>query len=166
MAGARHPSRHGARAGDAIRETRPHRPAVAGRGLRHRSDPIHRHHTPTGGQATNAAANPESVAMDCRVIHYRLRCSLAFSSPCFVALRRSVNHILNVCSFPRALRALPDNEYAALNVFRGFATLHFRLPARTTEWEVSPVVERRNNKQPSFSPLLFVISAEGGNDEQ
>ena len=28
------------------------------------------------------------------------------------------------------------------------------------------VRERRNNKQPSFSPLLFVIFAEGGNDEQ
>ena len=26
--------------------------------------------------------------------------------------------------------------------------------------------QRRNNKQPSFSPLLFVIFAEGGNDEQ
>ena len=24
----------------------------------------------------------------------------------------------------------------------------------------------RNNKQPSFSPLMFVISAEGGGDEQ
>ena len=28
------------------------------------------------------------------------------------------------------------------------------------------IVERRKYKQPSFSPLLFIISAEGGGDEQ
>ena len=33
--------------------------------------------------------------------------------------------------------------------------------ARMADWE-----EWRNNKQPSFSPLMFVISAEGGGDEQ
>ena len=59
-----------------------------------------------------------------------------------------------------------------------------RLPARMTAWggllfdELSPGMagssaeqdaraeQWRNNKQPSFSPLLFIISAFGGNDEQ
>ena len=52
---------------------------------------------------------------------------------CVVALPLTY---LMYCSLPRALRASPTEKYTALNVFRGFATLHFRLPAKMTEWDV------------------------------
>ena len=44
---------------------------------------------------------------------------LVFSSPCCVALRRVVAYLLNVSALHRSLRALPDNENTAHNVFRG-----------------------------------------------
>ena len=87
------------------------------------------------------------------------------ASPCFVAHRRSVNHILNVCSFPRSSCALPDNKNTARNfvlapflLWRRHALLCFvafllsRLPC-FHYWALCFVVVRR-----SLGHALYVRS--------
>ena len=99
--------------------------------------------------------------------------SLASENGLLMLLRRSGLKRQRLCRWPRLVPRLDP-----------------RLPARMTAWgggglffdELSPGMagqlysraaeqdaraeQRRNNKQPSFSPLLFIISAEGGGDEQ
>ena len=94
--------------------------------------------------------------------------SLASENGLLMLLRRSGLKRQRLCRWPRLAPRLDP-----------------RLPARMTAWgfflffdELSPGMagssaeqdaraeQRRNNKQPSFSPLLFIISAEGGGDEQ
>ena len=45
-----------------------------------------------------------------------LACSLAYFPLCFVVVRRSLGHALNVRSLLRVFHASPTEKYAALNV--------------------------------------------------
>ena len=72
---------------------------------------------------------------------------------------------------PRALRALPDNEYAALiRLLQKKKTPQFVILAGRRDdsglrgfCKNDEIRGRRKYKQSSFSPLLLIISAFGGN---
>ena len=91
------------------------------------------------------------------IVQFILHCDLSTSSgnpiinSTVLVLVTVVAATLRVSSLIRALRARFAREKSLPAIFS-------RLPARMTDWEVfvkTRVVERRNHKQPSFSPLLF-----------
>ena len=86
---------------------------------------------------------------------------------CFVVVRRSLGHALNVRSLLHGCHASPTEKIAGSDFSRAKRARRARIRDDTRKNILrSMFLSSDEKKQPSFSPLLFIISAEGGGDEQ
>ena len=98
--------------------------------------------------------------------------SLASENGLLMLLRRSGLKRQRLCRWPRLAPRLDPRLPARMTAWGGFLFFDELSPgmagqlySRAAEQDAR-AEQRRNNKQPSFSPLMFIISAEGGGDEQ